>query len=119
MPSRKAFGMSETTSRRTAIDERTTRNVRLTLLAMLLWAVAACAAPFLAVWWDGMKTQELTHAELLRAIEGTENPAAAIEVGRHHVLELMAAIRKRAEAEGREGAAARIALEYFRKEANR
>lgn len=31
----------------------------------------------------------------------------------------MAAIRKRAEAEGREGAAARIALEYFRKEANR
>ena len=79
---------------------------------MLLWIVAACAAPFLAVWWDGMKTRELTHAELLKAIEGEENPAAAIEVGRHRALEIVAAIRKQAEAEGREGAAARISLDY-------
>lgn len=111
--------MSETTSRRTAIDERTTRNVRLTLLAMLLWAVAACGTPFLAVWWDGMRTRSLTHQGLLDAIRGGDNPAAAIEVARHRALQIMEAIRAQHEADGRTGAAARVATDYFRLEANR
>lgn len=72
-----------------------------------------------AIAWDGMRTRELTHHELLDAIRTGDNRAAAIEAARHRALQIIDAIRAQADREGRDGLAARIALDYFRQEAVR
>lgn len=91
---------------------------RTLLLGFVVWLLAGCLG-FYCIFYYGQHTRYLPHDRLVDAITAGENLPATTNEARDRVNELIRAVRLQVGRDGRDGLAARIALEHIRKEANR